>query len=152
MKLPQKFLSFAQDELERARQNLIFRHGNTIYLFGRYRVSHRDGVFRVECDTQDSREFSSVKSAISYCVFSNRQMIAQAERLQQLDERSRVLEQSIITRERLLTNSRSAADRAVIRSKMDHRKQEKHTVDRQLEKCLQVAKYIQLRGFYHDTK
>jgi hypothetical protein len=152
MKLPQKFLSFAQDELERVRQNLIFRHGNTIYLFGRYRISHHDGIFRVECNTQDSREFASVRSAMSYCVFSNRHMIQQAERLHQLDERSRVLEQSISTRQRLLTDSRSSADRAVIQSKMDHRRQEKYTVDQQLEKCLLQAKYIQLRGFYHDTK
>jgi hypothetical protein len=60
-------------------------------------------------------------------------------------------DQSIQPRQNL--EQRSKGQRAeILKSKIQHRKQQRYIVKRELEKCVNLAKYLQLRGFQNDTQ
>ena len=151
MKLGDKFVKFAQEQLTLSKDLLILQTPAGIELFRLYLVAKENNYFNVYKRNILVETFSTQKVAVSWCVAEHHFQWKLSERIKQLDQRSQILASSIETRRGILETA-SPALQSIVFAKISHRKAEKHQVDIELEKCLKLTKYLQFKGFNHDTK
>ena len=151
MKLDDKFVKFAREQLDLSKNLLILQTAAGTELFGLYLIRKENELYNVYKRSILVETFSSQKVAVSWCVAEHNFQWKLSERIKQLDGRSQILQNSIETRRAILESS-STQLQSIISAKISHRKAEKYQVDIELEKCVKLTKYLQFKGFNHDTK
>lgn len=147
-----KFINFAKKELIKLQNSLILRDQKKVHLFNRYKIYKAKLKYWAQTPGTDPLSFPSLKTAASWCVADNAKQQILAQEIYRLSTRSLQLAESIRTRYEILNITNSNTMRQHIEAKIFHRKNEKHTVDCHLEKCVIQAKYIQFKGFNNDTR
>lgn len=150
MNRARKIVNFASRELEKNADRVFLQINNTIIAFGRYTIT-RDGADYLVKDATATRRFSTSQSATSWCVADRYQDFVLAQRIQQLDQDSRRLRADISLRSRVAENSNSNLMQDRVAAKLQARSGFLAGVDRELDKCIQRAKYLQNQGFEHET-
>lgn len=143
-----KFFGFVRRELEAQQNLLIQRRNNATVLFRRWVVVPSTGRWQVRWD-DTVLEFGTQRAAVSWCVAEHHKQYNLARQIIELDQRSQMLAHSIQQRQASLERD---PDNFVLESKVAHRRAEKYSVDQQLEKLIGLTKYMQFKGFYHDTQ
>jgi hypothetical protein len=149
---PQKALdrlrSMVEPDLERYQRNIIIKQGKDYDVFVIYRVSAGADVYRRE---DFIAKFSSPKVALSWCIADKYQQYHLAQEILGLDQHLQRLEDDITVRASLCDRFRTATARNAAQTKIDTRRQSlRHTQER-LDKCVNLAKYWQIRGFNNET-
>ena len=147
-----KFLRFAERELLKYRSDIIINVGTGYEMFGRYRIMRDNHRFYVFKDENLIKEFTSLRTASSWCVADRYQQSLLAKEIQRLDDRMAVIEQSLRTRQHCRDHTHDSHKRCLLDTKISGRSQELNMVAKQLEKCVWRAKYLQFRGFHNDTQ
>ena len=146
-----QLVSFAKIELQNLSDDLIFRTQQGYRAFKAYDIKFENQIYTVYKHGDPQAQFGSTKSALAYCIADKNRKHNLAREIQQLDQQLVNYDQSIQPRQNL--RQRSKGQRAeILKSKIQHRKQQRHIVKRELEKCVNLAKYLQLRGFQNDTQ
>lgn len=145
MNINDRLWSFARREISRSADNLILDTDDGAELFGRYSVRRASDGYDIYKNNSLVNNLSSLKSAISWCIADNKQRWDILLQVEQLDLRSRTLRNSLATRQRGPQND-------VARAKIEHRIAEKYRIDQQLEKYVELAKYLQFKGLTYDTQ
>jgi hypothetical protein len=96
-------------------------------------------------------EFGNKRTAISWCVADNKNMLSLAQNIKSLDRKKSLLSADIHCRRSVADQSRQQGFSEMVLTKLQTKIQQQIMVDRELEKCLNLAKYIQLRGFQNET-
>jgi predicted nuclease of restriction endonuclease-like RecB superfamily len=60
--------------------------------------------------------------------------------------------QSVISRKNMLERFRDKPAKEIIYTKIQHRRQQQHELENQLEDCVKQAKYLYLRGLNNETQ
>lgn len=146
----QKLIHWADREFEREARNAFLKIGSQIVAFGRYVITQQGPDFVVD-DRTTVRTFSNSKTATSWCVADRYQQIVLAQRIFQLDQHRRRLRDDIRTRSNLA--NRSAGNHLFdrIAAKLESRRDFLAGIDRELDKCVAKAKYLQSQGFDNET-
>ena len=143
-----KLIGFVRRELPAAQDLLIQRRDRGLVLFGRYHLQTHDGLWQVSCgDTV--QQFRDQRTAVSWCVADHHNQYNLARQIVELDQRSQLLAHGIALRRASLNLQ---PDNEILQSKVAHRRAEKYSVDQQLEKLIGLTKYMQFKGFNHDTQ
>ena len=148
----QKLERFAERELKRVYTELIIddEHGGYV-AFGRYHLRPTHQAFEVY--TQGNNlvgTFSNKRTAISWCVADNNNQLQLAQSIRQLDTKKQILSADIKCRRYLADRSRDNGFSEIVLTKLQPKVLQHTWVDQELEKCLNSAKYIQLRGFQNE--
>lgn len=149
MKLDQ----WAEKELKRNLQYLIVEDDQGGYVvFGKYYLCHEPTGYAVYNRSGDQIDkFSSKRSAISWCVADHRNMLNLAQSIRSLDAKWRSLTSDIACRRHMAERSRDHDFSEIVFTKLQTKIAQQSQIGQELEKCLNLAKYIQLRGFQNET-
>lgn len=152
MTLEQKLFNLAQRELNRMQADLIIKSTKGYQAFGMFDVQSQDNVFSVFREGQHCGNFSSAKVALSYCIAEKARQYNLGIRIQQLDQHVASARQSVTSRKHIMERLRDQPAKEILYTKIQHRRQQQHELENQLEDCVKQAKYLYLRGLNNETQ
>ena len=144
----QKLERFAERELKRVYTELIIddEHGGYV-AFGRYHLRPEHTGFAVYQSDDLVAVFGSKRTAMSWCVADHLQQYKLAQNIRILDSKKQSLTADIHCRRGQAEHSTRHEFREIVRTKLAPKIENLSLLNQELEKCLNSAKYLQLRGF-----
>jgi hypothetical protein len=146
MKPSDKLARLAERELPVLIDNIIIDEGNQYRVFGKYTINRVLHGYRVDVSTGWSGQFGSAKSALAWCIADKHNQLNLAKEIYQLDLHATRLRNDIQGR---LGVARKHGGRFLetVETKVSKRQDQSQAVENELSKCINSAKYWQLRGF-----
>jgi hypothetical protein len=153
MKKEQKLERFAEREFQRNLHTMIIEDKDGGYIaFGRYRIipnGYRVDVLTLSEDLAGS--FSNKRTAISWCVADKYNQLNLAANIKNLDIKKQSMENDLYVTRSQADRSRNTDFTEVVLTKLQPKVERLSLLNNELEKCLNSAKYLQLRGFQNET-
>lgn len=148
----EKFERWAERELRRNIDKTIFDDDAGGYVvFGKYNVRPEKNKVNVWYNDEVVASFGNKKTAISWCVADKHRLYNLARDIANLDRKRRQVLQDIDCRKRIAEKGQSAEFEEMVKTKLEPKIKLYQDVNSELEKCLNRAKYLQLRGFSNET-
>ena len=140
-------------ELKEVMPNMIWRDENGDYeVFGRYVISKiNNHLYEVRIHATTVGQFNSTKTALSWCIADKYHSHNLARQLLNIDNWLGHLNNDIFTRATVASRTRQAQLRENIETKLEPKLIRKKELEKQLDKCVNLAKYLQQRGFNNET-
>jgi len=152
MNKQKKLEAFAAKEIVNLTDKLIVNDGHgRILAFNKYNIIPTDYKFVVNIKNQDPITFGSKRSAISWCIADQHNQFTLARIIHTLDTKKHSLAADIHCRKTLAERSKHEDFYEGVSVKIQCKIDRMEAVDAELEKCLNSAKYIQIRGFSNET-
>ena len=148
----QELEAWVRSELRTVMPNFIWRNDSGDYeLFGRYRiVSNRPG-YTVYCSANPVGEFSSTRTAVSWCVADKYQNYNLARDILRTDNRLSAVANDVFVRMGVASRSKRPEFRESIDTKLETKIIRRKELEKQLTKYVNSAKYLQQKGFENET-
>lgn len=150
MKASQKLAALAEQELPRLLNQVIIADGEKYRLFGSYVMRKVPQGYSITYNDDLVAVFSSTKSAVAWCIADKNRQYNLAREIQHLDFNLMRLRNDVEVRSNLAKNSKGMFWETV-QAKADHKKQQSRHIQNELSKCVNLAKYWQLRGSNNET-
>lgn len=152
MNQDQKLEHWAEREIQRNIHKIIIGDEQIGYVvFGKYHIEPEDGRFAVRTWDRTIHCFANKKTAISWCVADKINHLNLANQILNLDQKQQVLSTDINTRKALGNRGRTEEFAEIVNTKIQPKIEQHKMVAAELEKCINLAKYIQIRGFNNET-
>jgi len=152
MKQDQEFERLFCQEFKDITPNLIWKTDSGEYeAFGKYRIVPQRPGYRVFCSATEVGTFYSTKTALSWCIADKNSAYNTARELLTIDNKLNALTQDINARAAIGDRSRNPGLRETVLTKLESKIIHKKQLENQLTKCVDWAKYMQLRGFDNET-
>lgn len=153
MNFEQKLDQFAEKEFRKIMPNLIIEtHAGQHLVFGNYLINQSQQGCKLHRYNGDFvANFSSARSAISYCVADKFQKYNLARKIQNLDTKHSILANDIACARAQAATSSRAEFREMVHTKIAPKLTQHRAVSNELEKCINLAKYLQVKGFQNET-
>ena len=150
-KILSKLKNIVETDLDNLKGNTIFQADGKYHVFDKYTLTKLpDTTFLVSKKNYNDRIFSSMRSALSWCIADKYQQLELARSIQKLDTEKYVMNNDVNTRSGLLKDITDPDRREIIKFKLDHKKSSLKLVENRLTKCVNLAKYWQIQGFNLD--
>ena len=148
----QELEAWVRSELRTVMPNFIWRNDHGDYeLFGRYRiVSNRPG-YTVYCSATEVGNFSSTRTAVSWCVADKYRNYNLARDILRTDDRLTAINNDVFVRMGVAGRSKRPEFRESIDTKLETKIIRKKELEKQLAKYINLAKYLQQKGFENET-
>lgn len=146
----EKLRRMVEKDLPDLEQLAIVRDGRDYLVFGAYRISPCSGWFRVTKHGVERPDFGSLRSALSWCIADKHNQCRLGSEIERLDAAKSLLQDDLAVREPLAKKVRDPGLRESVLLKLDTRRRRLVAVGQQLDKCINLAKYWQLRGFNNE--
>lgn len=146
-----KLAVLAEKELPVLQKNLILQDGDRYLAFGKYSICCRDNEYIVEDAANTYGQFSSTRIALAWCIADKLNDINLACRISSLDRLLIQHRNDIETRVAQANSTKSGIQWEIIISKVGHKRSQYNSVQSELTKCVNRAKYLQIRGFSNET-
>lgn len=153
----QKFLKrlqqLAEEEFPSLQQNILISTGNNSYeAFGNYLIESRaPGAFLVSKNSVPQGEFTSTRSALSWCIADKYNQMSLRDEILILEKKKIQLSADLHVRSALVTKFKDYSMRSTADVKLSARRDRLSQINFQLDKCVNLAKYWQIRGFNNET-
>jgi hypothetical protein len=141
----------AQQGLDLVKHNMIWQEAGRYHVFGEYEISVTKQGVDLACRRRDPQRFSSVKSALAWCIAHKFQRLDVAQEISELDQRRQIDQADIEVRSQLARRHSNADRREMSMLKVEQRRQQLELTELRLDKCINLAKYWQIRGFNNET-
>lgn len=152
MNQEQKLEYFAEKEFRRNMHNLIVQADDgSVVVFGQYCISKQHNNFVVETLSRPPIEFTSKRTALSWCIADYKNILKLANNILTLDRKKRLLANDIFCRNSMAERSRHHDFTDLVITKIQPKLRNYQAVVSELEKCVNQAKYIQIKGFNNET-
>jgi len=153
MNVNQKLEKFAVREYRRNAHHIIVETDYDQHLvFGTYVLNQTGQGVEVRNRAEDIVGiFGSRRSALSYCVADKYKNYELSRQIRLLDEKKQILDADIQTHRAQVIQSQNAEFRDLVSNKLSQRIAQQSAVKVHLEKCINQAKYLQIRGFQNET-
>jgi hypothetical protein len=152
MNKTQKIELFAEKELKRNLDSLILPDDNGGYVaFGRYYLKPSEHGVVVSTWDREIHEFMNKRHAISWCVADHNNRIMLATRILSLDAKKRIVNSDVQLRRNIAERSRNESFYEGITTKLQPKIDTLEMLNNELEKCINSAKYLQIKGFTNET-
>jgi hypothetical protein len=128
---------------------LIFRNEDGSYfLFGKYRIIPDSlGNFQVSNDDEIIHNFSSLKNAVTWCVFDKNKQYKDVRRIVELDDMLGGIDVSIAQHKRLAEKSNCFEDRSIYLTKLYEEKLKKRSWTEEINTYIKISKHWQNKKF-----
>lgn len=142
---------WVREELKTVLPNMIWRNDSGEYeLFGRYRILKEPTGFRVFCHATDVGVFSSTKTAVSWCIADKYRDYNLARHILHTDTRLTAVNSDIYARVGAANRSKRVEFKENIDIKLEPKIIRKKELEKQLANYVNLAKYLQQRGFDNE--
>jgi len=140
-----------EPDLSELEKNLIFPESDGYRVFRQYFITTEEGAIKVFKNESARAVFSSIKTALSWCVSDKYSQRRLRDEIEHLDAKRMLLRADLAVRSASLGKGTKRELRAIAEDKINERKYRLKRLDLQLDKCINLAKYWQLRGFNNET-
>lgn len=147
-----KLEKILSEEFSALEHNTLFYENGQYHAFGIYEIQRTDQGVRVSKYSCPVQCFRDTRTALSWCIADKYQQYVLAQQLVSLDHSKDLLENDIAIRTALLNNIKQSFTREAVFLKIDTRRRKLKHVDNELDKCINLAKYWQIRGFNNETQ
>ena len=153
MTLDQKLERFAERELTKHIGTAIIQNAQGgVLAFGRYYLSAGDQGMQVQDHAGELlAHFSNKKTALAWCVADRYNQLNLARRIKVLDAKRQLLANECAYNQHMQRRSVNGRFLDVLESKLSVTLSRLAGLDSELEKCINSAKYLQLKGFQNET-
>lgn len=152
MNTEQKLKRFAERELSRHAENIIMPgEDSSVVAFGRYHLTPVGSRVRVSNWDRDIHCFENQKTALSWCIADRHQRLNLAQQILNLDSKHQQLNADIHCRRSIARRSKSHSFSESVEAKIQPKLSQLQAVTAELEKCIKMAKYLQVKGFSNET-
>lgn len=152
MNTQQKIEQWAEREIGRNLHRLILDDQAGGYVvFGKYYIRPKENRFAVETWDREIHKFATKRTAISWCIADCVNNFKLSIQILNLDRKQQMLEADINIRKTLGNRGRTEDFAEIVNTKIQPKIDQYKTVMAELEKCINLAKYIQIRGFNNET-
>jgi len=150
MKTSQKLAELVQRELPQLLNQIIIDDGGKYRAFGIYVIESSSHGYTVTRRDHAIGTFSSSKSALAWCIADRNNQLNLAREIQNLDFTLVRLRNDIQIRGSIAKTSRGQLWETA-HVKAAQRYEHSRHIENELTKCINSAKYQQLRGFNNET-
>jgi len=148
----QKLEQWAERELSRNISEMIIDdEQGGIIAFGKYYITPEKTGFSVRTWDREIHNFTTKRIAMSWCTVDHKQQYNLANTIFVLDRKKQALAADIYCRKTLGERGRHESFYEIINMKLQPKIDQYNSVSNELEKCVNQAKYIQIRGFNNET-
>lgn len=148
----QKLERFAEHEFRRNINNMIVEVAAGSYVvFGMYHLQQQNQGCLVSTHYSTVHCFDSKRNAVSWCVAHKYNQIVLADTILNLDRKKQTLAADIHCRQSAGRRSKSDHFYEIVNMKVQPKISLLTSVSSELEKCINLAKYMQIRGFSNET-
>jgi hypothetical protein len=152
MNQEQKLERFAEREIQRNMHKMIIDDTTGGYvIFGSYYMEPANPGFTVKTWDREIHCFANKRTAISWCIADKINHLNLASQILNLDRKQQILEADINVRKNLGNKGRTEDFAEIVNTKIQPKIDQHRMVQAELEKCINSAKYIQIRGFNNET-
>jgi hypothetical protein len=152
MNKEQKLEYWAEREIQRNLHRMIIDDTTGGYvIFGKYHMLPDAAGVEIQTWDKPIHCFANKRTAISWCIADHVNHLNLANQILNLDKKQQILSNDINSRQRLQANSRTEDFAEIVNTKMQPKVDQHQMVTAELEKCINSAKYIQIRGFNNET-
>lgn len=144
---------FAEEEFPSLQQNILIPVENNSYeAFGNYLIKPSGtGTFLVDKMTVPCGEFSSTRSALSWCIADKYNQLGLRDKILVLESKKIMLTADLFVRSTLAAGFKNYTIRSAADTKISAKRDRLSQLNFQLDKCVNLAKYWQIRGFNNET-
>lgn len=148
----EKIEKWTERELRRNMHKVIINDDNGGYVvFGRYYISPEPTGFVVKTWDKTIHCFANKRTAMSWCIADKVNHLNLANQILYLDRKQQSLSADINSRRTLGNRGRTEDFAEIVNTKIQPKVNRHNMVSAELEKCINSAKYIQIRGFNNET-
>jgi len=153
MNLSREFEQAIRQELRDIMPNVILPQDDGTYeVFGKYSIIPERPGYTVMCHATNVGVFSTSRTALSWCIADKYKDYKLARNILLLDNKLSFLTNDISTRATIADRSKSPDFRESVGTKLETKIIHKKVVENQLNNCVDLAKYLQQRGFNNETQ
>jgi len=134
-------------DLETLSENAIFREQDQYNMFNTWSITPGPGLVQVVDRQSHAMTFENLKIAAAWCIAKKYKNAQLAQEIEQLDHKQSVLKTDIAITKRLLTRIHDREQKTISQIKLEDKQVRLRFAQSQMEKCVNRAKYCQLRGF-----
>ena len=139
-------------ELMSSMHNLIWQDEDGSYeAFGKYRIVPRRPGFQVWCANNYVGDFRSTRAALSWCIADKFKKYNLARELLLIDNALHSLANDIMVRAGVAAKTKKRDLKECVETKIETKIIRKKELEYQLDKCINLAKYLQQKGFNNET-
>lgn len=147
-----KLLNLVKDDIPQLEKNSIIPQDSGYLAFGKYHISPPvDGIVTVHKQTQLCGEFNNVKTALSWCIADKFRQFKLADQILQLEKQIIMVVADLHVRSTLASRFKTPGQRSATEPKLSARRYRLTQLNHHLDKCVNLAKYWQIRGFNNET-
>lgn len=143
--------SIKKDLAEKLKDVLIMRNDDGTYnLFTKYTITNINGNYKVHVDNyEDSKtcEFSSLKNAVTWCVFDKNNKFKDVRRIAELDEQLSSISYNIMQHTRLCSTAKSDEDKSIYMAKLIEEKRKKRRLSDEMQDYISISKHWQSKKY-----
>ena len=152
MNKTQKIEAWAEKELTRHVESIILDDGDGSFIvFGRYCIEPVNNTFQVSTWDKVIHCFSSKKTATCWCTADFQKHYNLSQMILILDRKKQALAADIYCRKTLGERGKHEGFYEIVNMKVQPKIDLYNSVNAELEKCVNRAKYLQIRGFNNET-
>jgi hypothetical protein len=151
MNQQQKLEKFAHTHARATLEKSIIPLDDGLLVFGQYVIKESNNGFDVFQYDDQVGSFGNKKTAMSWCIAESCKQYRLSFEIQVLDSKKSQLSADISTRRRIGEISKHSNTAELIETKLQPKIRYYNSVKAELEKCINSAKYLQLRGFSNET-
>ena len=153
MKIDREFERAMRHELRDIMPNVILpKDDGTYEVFGKCQIIPEHPGYTVMCHGTTVGFFSSTRSALSWCIADKYQDYNLTKDILLLDNKLAGLTNDINARVAIADRSGNPDFREYVATKLETKMIHKKIVENQLTNCINLAKYLQQRGFTNETQ
>ena len=153
MKYDRRLEALLEKEFKKNSANTIVSDetGTNFLVFGKYEITQTPEGFVVSDWHSAIHCFSTKRIALSWCIADKYQRYNLSNNIVILDRRQQVLKTDIYCSRKTADASGHESFYEIVNTKMQPKIDMLESVTAELEKCVNSAKYLQIRGFHNET-
>jgi hypothetical protein len=153
MNIDREFERAIRQELQDIMPNVILPQDDGTYeVFGKYRIIPERPGYTVLCHGTTVGFFSATRTALSWCIADKYKDYNLSKDILLLDNKLAGLTNDINARVSIADRSSKPDFREYVATKLETKLIRKKIVENQLNNCVNMAKYLQQRGFTNETQ
>ena len=117
-------------------------------MFQKYHIFKEDYCYKIATNTGfENKLFSSLKHAVVWCIFDNRNKLYQTKRIEHLDKMIAGAEVNILVHKNLIGKTRDIENKLIYVSKMCQEQAKKRFMIQEMDKFIEDSKNWQSKKF-----